>query len=329
MKGIKWRWIGVFDHLGVPTRLHFGQSSHALAQQYGDANDVLEDAEQEYWVSTAMLILLLLDVRATARVSSRKALAECLLGSMLDSTLTGEFCLRVQEMSAPQAVTDLCGEAVEDTLCRCWRSVRRAVRDAVGNPQHKVAMALMSMHGVLMCATTAALLKLKLHEISGHVDQQASRWGDFEWHKPAYAAIINPTTCARRRADFHVKQFAFATAFARGPSSIVGESTRSLNAVGSDQAVKWLRTEMAAFQAASHLSFAACADVALTYDAARLGQPGTEILVVVLMKFDTKRTLVLPRIFTSYGHGLNACSNFNITMMLSLCGVCVAWTCFG
>ena len=56
--------------------------------------------------------------------------------------------------------------------------------------------------------------------------------------------------------------------------------------VDSFQATKWRYQELAAFLAASHLSFANAEHIALTRDAARIGQPGKEREIILAENLD-------------------------------------------
>jgi hypothetical protein len=296
VRDMKWRWIGLLNHMSFQVvSEHFGESAHALQQRTDVPRHVLDHAEQEFWVSTPMLVLVLLDVRCSAHSAIRCEAAELLLVMLCERCVDAEFLENSALLGLPDDVADKCAEDVVDTFCACWRSARNSIRALTeGIPQRQLARILMAMYDQLACASTSAWLASTLRKVGKHIDERVQVWGKFDWHKTSVAAIVNRSTGRHLRVDFHAKQFVLRRTLEQGQASTPSQAARCMDGITPSQVVHWIRREMADFQATSHICFNGAEDVALVYDAARIGQPAKEMCCGMLRNLRSKENIGLP-----------------------------------
>lgn len=294
VRGMKFRWEGVLGYLKMPAASHYGSSALSMSQRQARPED-FDDVEQEYWFSTQMLILFLLDLGVAAGNVRRRDLANRLLESFVDRTVDGAFCQGLEVTTLPANFASQCDERADvDGRCGCWRSAREDLAGPTVMPQHLVATCLKALHSKIECVASASFLKWLIDQLADRVALRVQDWGNLEYHRAASAALVNPVTHRRRRFDFHAKGFAVHLAMkqklARNPS-VAGSS---MDKVHRSQTFRWVKEEMAAFQAEAHLSSKRCDAFAVAYDCARIGQPGRETMLVLLRNLRSRTTVVLP-----------------------------------
>ena len=118
-------WIGLAEHFGLGAQ-SLGKSRRALlAESDGDELQV-EGAEQEFWASTAMVLLLLLHFRMRRRRVIDREQATAVLRLMLEQCLPGPAAEASQPFAVnPEALQECAAEPVINGECYC---IREAVR---------------------------------------------------------------------------------------------------------------------------------------------------------------------------------------------------------
>lgn len=295
VREMKWRWLGILQHLGVPDRCHVGDSRAALAQRSQVTESDASSAEQEFWVSTLGLIVVLLEASCSARAALKREFATCALVSFLQSTASFEELASLGVLEAALDARDKCSQDTDGEFCSCMRSWRKEVK-AQGDkqlPQRRLVDAMHCMMEHLACPAISAHLLATLRKLTDCVDERVSEWGDFEYHKTSAATLTISSSGGKRRLDYHSKVYAVQGAMACKEASTSAGAARAMT-VDSSTASSWVRGHMADFQAESWLCFASPSTIALSFDCARLGQPAREILLAIARNLETKKTVVLP-----------------------------------
>lgn len=299
LRDMKWRWLGVIDHLKLDRSEHYGESRHSaiLRQGLGNEGDAAPH-EQEYWASILLVLLLLLDMRISARTASRQDTSEVALRTFLQATVDAGFANEFGIKNIPDGIVDLCTKDVDDCRCGCLRAWSASVpreRPENATPQHALCQAVCGLFEFLGCPTLSSWLKAVLLRIVAHVESRSDAWAtDTTWYKSKDVALVSESSQRRRRLDYHAKQYFVKEAVAAGKASTSSAAARSMEGVSKSQVGAWKEQEMAAQQASVFLSFNGCEAVACTYDAARLGQPAQEVLVSLARNLDKRVTATLP-----------------------------------
>lgn len=262
----------------------------------GDEPVAGEAFEQEYWVSTHMLVLYLADLACAARGAGRQALAHALIRALLEATCDATELQQADFLCIPDDILDMCTEDADDTLCGCVREWRSGAQRSVAgeNPQQKSARLLVDLFTFLECDALSAWLARMLQVVVQCLESRWEEWADTSWFKTPAAAVVNDATGKRRRSDFHAKQYAVCTSLQSGAASSRAAAARSMDGVWKQQASVWREKEMAAFQAESHLRFAGSSSIALAFDAAMLGQPAKELLVGLARNLEKRCDTAFP-----------------------------------
>ena len=114
-----------------------------------------------------------------------------------------------------------------------------------------------------------------------------------KWHKGDDAVVRGRAKA--RSVDPHVKQWIVEASLRSGEQPTALLATRSCSAGSASAGVQWVQEQMAAFQAAVRLSFAQVpGSLSLAMDAARIGKPGLEILLIAASDLSSQRHCVLP-----------------------------------
>jgi len=96
-----------------------------------------------------------------------------------------------------------------------------------------------------------------------------------------------------------VKRFVTDSAF-KGSARTVGDAVRQFD-VHNSLGVQWRSKDLAAVHSTCRLSFQGCFDVAVTFDAYRVGNPSVETLTIVSENLNKQFVVMTtPQAFTCY-----------------------------
>lgn len=98
-------------------------------------------------------------------------------------------------------------------------------------------------------------MKLLIAQVADRVALQVEDSGNFECHRAASAAYVDPVTQRRHRFDFHAKGFAVHLVTQQKLARTSSFAGSSMDKVHRSKASHGVMEEMAAFQAATHFSF--------------------------------------------------------------------------
>jgi hypothetical protein len=278
----------------LPTQ-HLGTCISSLAQRQSQASaSEINHAEQDFWASTIMLVVGILDVRACAQTVDKKIRASTCLATLLKHATSTGFSHSVHLDDFSVAQMQLCHIDIDDGVCSCVRALRdRLACHAGPAPQERFVARLIDMHETLQCLSVAARFSKVLESIAEEIDGNVERWGKFDWHK-SDAYSIETGDKRRKRMDFHVQRYLVWGAVADGKATTPGIAAKALDGVTSSMVVRKVQSEMAAFQAATRLSFPWPTQISLTHDAFRIGKPAKEILAGIVRHLGSKVNTALP-----------------------------------
>ena len=293
---LKWRWYGIADYLQLAREEHFGSSLASLAQRerFTDADAAASD--EMYWVSSVGLLIFIADTSCSAKGAAKQALAKAVLTSFLQTTLSAEVIDEIGPSRYSDSIVDLCSEGVQDIFCTHVRQMRAEVQKLQGpaNSAQRLYSALRACLDRLQCPAAAAKFKELVVAISGKLSANVSQWGEFDYHRTSAATLRSATTGNKLKVDPHSKRFAAEVSLMSGAAASSSAAARGMEGVARQSAAAWVQQQMAQFQALSRLVFSEPTCIALSFDAARIGQPAKDFLVAVARNLLTKQSVALP-----------------------------------
>ena len=91
VRDLQYRWNALLQLVDMRNDEHWGKSMHAMGSQVQRREDP-DNVEQEYWMSTTMLVLFLFDQKTSARHAPRKEAASLILSCMAEQCIGQDFC---------------------------------------------------------------------------------------------------------------------------------------------------------------------------------------------------------------------------------------------
>ena len=118
---LKPHWLLACDKLGLRYEDHFGESAHSLRSRDHGLEGVDDDAEQEYWTSTAGMVIAMLHWQGVRKSSADRALLEALAVGLLQRTTTPEHLPDIGADGVTEEERGICRRGVdeEDGITRC------------------------------------------------------------------------------------------------------------------------------------------------------------------------------------------------------------------
>ena len=268
------RWLALSAFLDLcPPAL--GLSRHALLKKDRAAN--VNGAEQECWVSTPMLVVLLLSFHSARRRISDRQKSSAMLMSILEATIPAQWLQGAENLLelSEDTLNRCSAEPVHEGQCVC---VRHASMKAPHEPTPHS-----QLHAVLQhlfehnhCDALRHRLKQLVTSLTEAAESTFEEWANQDWHRCKDAML--QCRARNRRTDFHVKQFVLRQSREAGLTNSVGQACKSLGAP-SCVGVKWREREMNAYRATTLKAFASEPTIAICVDAARVGRPARDYLV--------------------------------------------------
>lgn len=246
-----------------------------------DAEPVdLSQAEQEFWVSTRMQVLLMLHFMGIRR-------------RLRDRELCSLFGARFLELLVPSSGVDiflpwripaesmaLCGEDAHGDQCCHLREVLgkldRPKKEDSSSPQAYVWAVLVYLYEFRACLAVTHHLGKLITSIMQKGDDDIDRWADFSWQHGDAARL---TSVARpRRIDPHLRRFIMEDGMSQGQGRTAGQVGSSVG-VDAGRVVHMKHKMMSAYRASAVMSFSNKHVISACFDGGRLGRPARELLV--------------------------------------------------
>ncbi|CAE7236830.1 unnamed protein product [Symbiodinium sp. CCMP2456] len=270
-------WQQLFEHFLLDWKDHYGDSANAALHKRQRLDDVdVASLEQEYWVSTAGMFVVLLQWSENRRSKEDQERSSLVMRLVLEKCLRAQTSLGMLEI--PAEIAQMCSaEPLEGERCACVR--RFLAQSAVDEVawHENILRKLQELFVARKCAALATHMSDVLKVLSLAVDERATEWGEHAWQKGVHAAVPGPTR--RRRIDPHVKAWVVQEAVQQGQQQSSSAAANALEpGVGAGQR-QWREKEMSCVRAAMHLSFANPQSLSLCWDGMRLGNPAKEYLL--------------------------------------------------
>jgi hypothetical protein len=273
-------WEGISSRFRLPPAEHVGRSARSICVRLG-IDEVKDDDEQEAWLSTELLCLVLMTAVAKARELDRRDRAHLLFNFFAERVLTAEVANDLASTDVPAGLPNQCVIGVQGGRCECLRTFLQQFqgpRRGTRSPQWHAAETILEifLKVPVHCEDGRLWVKLLVQMFASAAQQSLSSWGDADWHGTSVAALVGVKR--NRRIDPHVKRRCVRDSLADGISTSVAEAVRHV-AVGSKaRASAWIGEEMAAYQASCQLQLGSEQVLSITVDGARVGKPARELL---------------------------------------------------
>ena len=254
----------------------------------------LEDADPtgHFWLSSRWLLIVHCDL-LLMRCGILRAKTEKVFESVLQKVADAEYCREVLESQLGEVITSLCQVCACDGVCMHLTEAFEVVaKQAEKTPQQLLAKWLERVYANVSCASSRALFLFVVDGLALHIDGRVENWGDFTWHKTAYAQAVATASGRQPNLEYHLKNFMVYSKLGKAAVPVLEAS--KLEGVTKTQAMRAMENELCAYQAQSAIAFRDPYACSLVWDGARQGNPGKEILVAVAEELERQETVVLP-----------------------------------
>jgi hypothetical protein len=275
---------------------HFGKSRNSLKHAGASMASML-DAEQEYWVSTKALLVLMVHWPRF-----RKNMSDKSKSSLVGISFLKKVCPRDALLALELGVVDpgWLGSCLQQERyagkCRCvseWLGRQEQVQaDTAHTGFFQVCCAMAKLGH---CSTIMLHLGSLLSTVGDHIDGSKATWSSGTLADAIQASIaVGGSGNKKRRVDPHLKEQVASIASGTIAGSNPIQAMVGLGAATSKDLAHWQETRLAQLQASAHLTCkAAPLVISSAFDGARIGTPSSEVLVHVIQTLAGK-SIVLP-----------------------------------
>ena len=285
-------WKAAFEAMGFIASDHFGYSRQSLAQR-GLSDHQLDDAdaEQEYWVSTAGAVVLLLFWRSYRKSPKQKEQCAQMLRMILDRTVLADFISSMPLDGPTEEMKQLCDLGAVGSCCSCLTALlaEKAWLDAPRPQQHLASLAVM-LNDRRHCLACVSWMGELIRQVAGHIDGRPEQWGNKNLLKSDSIWMAGCSGSKRRRADPHMKYMAVTP----GASS-TSEVARSHGLARTQVALRWEEEMLSQMRSTAILhSQGSTQTLSSCLDAARVGRPAEDYLIHLIWDHKLQATMVAP-----------------------------------
>lgn len=268
------KWRALWEDMGWEDKDVFGMSGRSMIGGAKGAQELL-GLQQEFWVSTAGLLAVLVD-GATARkaVGDREFLVW--LGRLFLEKTGPQEGQGVAMMIAADAAEQCHKEPRQEGHCICVQRFLTQECDEVGHFQFSTWDKLLLVAKHKGCKAICLSFGRALADLAGAIDHRASVWGVFEWVQTKDAQIQGPKR--RRRMDHHLRTFITHRGVFGDRHKNSAEAARSVPGAPVN-VFRLQEKELAIMRAGMLLGFADVSSLHLCWDGVRLGNPAKEFLL--------------------------------------------------
>ena len=252
----------------------FGRSRVSL-QGTGDLEtaSAAADAEQEYWVTTqGMLVLLAHWCRKRKRIEDQRR-CRCLLRMLLRQTCPPSL---LSSIPVTDSEAGFCEGSPAGVICTHEGQVERSVQGAAGDPVERVATCLEEQATFVQCPRIMAHLGTVTANLSTIIASSPAAWGRDLTLERSWLPGLSETK--RRRADPHLKQKVSTSSSSTSRSAAA--TAVAAGSLAKRQVTQWREGQLATLQATAMMRWhKKPAILSSVLDASRLGKPSREYLL--------------------------------------------------
>ena len=286
-------WKGALSAWGVDVDEHFSRSRHALSLR-GDISAANEgDTEQEYWVSTIGVFVLLVFWQSYRKTAQCKDLCMLMCNMVANRCADPATCSTLVSQPPGEAIQSRCDRQVSNGCCSCMTKLlqERPWDMPTASPQEQLVALLRVLNDARHCLACVGWLTKLSCVIAEHIDQRAEQWGNRNLLKSEGIWIEGTTGAKRRRADAHMKYQA-VMAGATHTSAVA----RQHGLANTSVALRWEEEALSQLRSTSILAASASSRgvVSSCLDAARIGRPAQDFLIHLLWDHTIGATIVAP-----------------------------------
>ena len=286
------KWRAIFSNAGLDPGECCGRSMKAVTAKLLP-DESLDDAEQEWWINTEALIVMMLHFACHKRVVQQRRSCELAAKIVLERCLPAAVVGNLPLKSPPGEFLELCEQMPRlQGGCPCLLEVLTPLaQSGARSVQASIVGRLQALQGHLRCPCVKAWFGALVKAVASSMEQSVGAWGDRHRQKTDAAAVQGPQK--RRRTDPHLREWASSAAVKSGAAATTTMASRSTEVLDGSQAIRLQVKEMCGFLASLCLSFQQGGAISLAYDASKVGKPAREHLIGVTSCLRTARHAVL------------------------------------
>ena len=274
---------------------HFGKSRNSLKHAGASMGELME-AEQEYWVSTRALLILLVHWPRFRKNQVDRAKSAAVATSFLRKVCSRDAVLALElGVVDPGSLGACLQQGRHVGKCSCvseWLGRQEQVQ--AGNAHAGFFEICCAMSKLAHCSTIMLHLGSLLAKVADSIDDSKATWCSGTLADAIQASIAVGSSGKKRRVDPHLKEQVASIASSAIAGSSPIQAMVGLGAATSKDLAHWQEARMGQLQASAHLActVAPCV-ISSAFDASRIGTPSSEVLVHVVQTLSGK-SIVLP-----------------------------------
>ena len=285
-------WLALFSAAGFHASRTYGDSRHSktIAAAHAGGGFLAEhDAEQEdeYWVSTTGLVIMLLYWERLQRGDRRRAVKE-LTRLFLGVALLAEDVGPALVESFDEALLPLC-DATKDHrgVCSCLCGVEEALLAEATSRIDALLLHLRALAALQHCPAAQCHFRAVVAAVAGAVEARREQWGAEGYLQDPALQLRAPSGRARRKDVHVVRAVVHQERFDDGAGS-----ANTQNQLGRQTTTRKRTQRMAQILASNHLTAGGARVVSACIDAGRVGRPALELNLNEA--FDVERRTAIP-----------------------------------
>ena len=283
VRGQQSEWDALICAMGWSKSLCWAPSLRSMISSGGTVVDAdVADAEETYWCSTSMLILLLLHWNTNHGKGSlwRSKVGE-IGAAFLHNAPAHLSRVHVDEDDFHPGLCDV-GVDENNRLCICFERARKIAGESRQDvsPQESTWGTVREVFvQARNCPAVRRILGRKIVLLGRHIDDNCQAWGEFDLLRAPQIVHLNARG-KRTRTDVDAKRLTHDEALAKKQFKTPAEAACSSKVGSKRSGSRWGESALSVQRAAAHLS-PAPGIVSFALDAAEIGNPSRDLLFIL------------------------------------------------
>jgi hypothetical protein len=270
------------------------KSKRARLQRSGDADEACtgSDCRQEWMISSAGMLVIMMVLATTSRKLLHKHAAEVHMNAFLGAMLPAD-CVSTHDLANVSiAIVQQCPMINGQAHCLHMEELLQELRDMSAPEQYRLARALRAAGPLMPCCPAVTLwLRSIIKTIADDIDKAVEGKRNIDDALYVRAATQH---IGRRRVDEDVKHEITTSLIASGRASNSRDAARFLRISTASAASKWDENEVLVYQATCWQSCVQQKSFSVALDGKRLGQPCEETEVYACWVYPGDKAMWLP-----------------------------------
>ena len=289
----EWEWATVYGQSDFPRRCR-------RASDDDDDDDEVVGYEDDYWVDTKMLLMLLLHWCRNRRGASLKAMVQQVAKHLLSLIFGAEVCSLscINKTRGPHISLCRQGCYEDHELCTCLLSALQAILNLSSVGQTSGAalfdkLVTLADHAA-ECASVFSILAQAMESVADQIQDRKDTWGNFDLLRKELC-LVGRSGEKRRRLDGPVKSQIVSAALMEGKAQRPSDVARVVGLSTSSSVDEWSEQAVMHQVASGYLSYLVPGIHSIAIDGAQIGKPFKDYLLIHHNRWPNQNMVLPPK----------------------------------